>query len=105
MLVFLVIVVNSKHLHIFTAPLNVLFSRRPDGLGAAQPMRSDGKLLDFEEADPDADIFGRGKIERHHLEGLPRLLHLHRVRPLPVAVPGVEHRQAAVAEDAHPRPA
>ncbi|MEU8193067.1 (Fe-S)-binding protein [Microbispora amethystogenes] len=62
MLVFLVIVVNSKHLHIFTAPLNVLFSRRPDGLGAAQPMRSDGKVLDFEEADPETDVFGRGKI-------------------------------------------
>ncbi|GIH70865.1 Fe-S oxidoreductase [Sphaerimonospora thailandensis] len=62
MLVFLVLVVNSKHLHIFTAPLNVLFSRRPDGLGAAQPMRSNGKELDFEEADPDVDVFGRGKI-------------------------------------------
>ncbi|GLW09069.1 (Fe-S)-binding protein [Microtetraspora sp. NBRC 13810] len=63
MLVFSVIVVNSKHLHIFTAPLNVLFSRRPDGLGAAQEMRSGGKPLDFEEADPDTDVFGRGKIE------------------------------------------
>ncbi|MEU9885919.1 (Fe-S)-binding protein, partial [Sphaerisporangium sp. NPDC051011] len=63
MLVFLVIVVNSKHLHIFTAPMNVLFSRRPDGLGPAQPMRSNGTVLDFEEADPDTDVFGRGKIE------------------------------------------
>ncbi|MEU6427294.1 (Fe-S)-binding protein [Microbispora sp. NPDC046973] len=62
MLVFLVIVVNSKHLHIFTAPLNVLFSRRPDGLGPAQPMRSNGKVLDFEEADPEVDVFGRGKV-------------------------------------------
>ncbi|WP_433347130.1 (Fe-S)-binding protein [Microtetraspora malaysiensis] len=62
MLVFLIIVVNSKHLHIFTAPLNVLFSRRPDGLGAAQEMRSGGKVLDFEEADPEVDVFGRGKI-------------------------------------------
>ncbi|MBE3010681.1 (Fe-S)-binding protein [Microbispora sp. NEAU-D428] len=63
MLVFLVIVVNSKHLHIFTAPLNVLFSRRPDGLGPAQPMRSNGTVLDFEEADPEVDVFGRGKIQ------------------------------------------
>ncbi|WP_307848820.1 (Fe-S)-binding protein [Microbispora oryzae] len=62
MLVFLVIVVNGKHLHIFTAPLNVLFARRPDGLGAAPVMRSGGKVLDFEEADPDVDVFGRGKI-------------------------------------------
>jgi Fe-S oxidoreductase len=62
-LAFLVFVTYSKHLHIFLAPVNVLFSRRPDGLRALQPMRSGGKVLDFEEADPDADIFGRGKIE------------------------------------------
>ncbi|WP_062430205.1 (Fe-S)-binding protein [Herbidospora daliensis] len=69
MLVFAVIVVNSKHLHIFTAPLNVLFSRRPDGLGAAQEMRSGGKVLDFEEADPETDVFGRGKIEETTWKG------------------------------------
>jgi Fe-S oxidoreductase len=63
MLVFLIIVLNSKHLHIFLAPLNVMFKRRPDGLGAVQPMMSDGKPIDFEEADPDEDVFGRGKIE------------------------------------------
>ncbi|WP_030170765.1 (Fe-S)-binding protein [Spirillospora albida] len=62
-LIFLVFVVNSKHLHIFLAPLNVMFKRRPDGLGAAMPMMSGGKPLDFEEADPDEDTFGRGKIE------------------------------------------
>ncbi|GAA3954418.1 (Fe-S)-binding protein [Actinomadura viridis] len=62
-LIFLVIVVNSKHLHIFIAPLNVMFKRRPDGLGAVQPMMSKGKPLDFEEADPDEDTFGRGRIE------------------------------------------
>src|SRR5215475_9689418 len=31
-LTFLVIVAYSKHLHIFLAPLNVMFSRRPNGL-------------------------------------------------------------------------
>ncbi|MEO3786070.1 (Fe-S)-binding protein [Actinocorallia sp. B10E7] len=63
-LVFLVIVVNSKHLHIFLAPLNVMFKRRPNGLGAAQPvLKPDGTNLDFEEADPDEDLFGRAKIE------------------------------------------
>ncbi|NRQ35731.1 (Fe-S)-binding protein [Nonomuraea sp. NN258] len=62
MLVFLVIVVNSKHLHIFTAPLNVLFSRRPDGLGAAPEMRVDGKPVDFEDEDLDPERLGRGKI-------------------------------------------
>jgi Fe-S oxidoreductase len=60
---FAVFVTYSKHLHIGLAPVNVLFSRRPDGLGPLQPMRSNGKVLDFEEADPDTDVFGRGKIE------------------------------------------
>ena len=39
-LAFAVIVVYSKHLHIALAPVNVLFSRRPDALGALEPMRS-----------------------------------------------------------------
>jgi len=62
-LAFLVIVAYSKHLHIFLAPLNVMFSRRPDALGPLEPMRSGGKVVDFEEADPDADTFGIGKVE------------------------------------------
>ena len=68
--IFLVIVVYSKHLHIFLAPVNVLFSRRPDALGPLEPMRSNGKVLDFEEADPDADVFGLGKIEDFTWKGL-----------------------------------
>ena len=40
-----------------------------------------------------------------HLEGHPRLRHLYRVRALPVAVPGLEHRQAAVAQARHHGPA
>jgi Fe-S oxidoreductase len=60
---FLILVTYSKHLHIFLAPLNVLFSRRPNALGGMQPMRSGGKVLDFEEADPDTDVFGIGKVE------------------------------------------
>jgi Fe-S oxidoreductase len=63
MLAFLIVVVYSKHLHIFLAPLNVFFKRQPDGLGAALPMMSNGKPLDFEEADPETDVFGRGKVE------------------------------------------
>src|SRR6201996_5621128 len=62
-LAFLVIVTYSKHLHIFLAGLNVLFSRRPNALGPLEPMRSAGKVLDFEEADPDTDVFGIGKVE------------------------------------------
>jgi Fe-S oxidoreductase len=67
---FAVIVVYSKHLHIALAPLNVMFSRRPDALGPLEPMRSDGKVLDFEEADPDTDVFGLGKIEDFTWKGL-----------------------------------
>jgi Fe-S oxidoreductase len=67
---FLVFVTYSKHLHIFLAPLNVLFSRRPDGLRALEPMRSNGMVLDFEEADPDADVFGLGKIEDLSWKGM-----------------------------------
>jgi Fe-S oxidoreductase len=67
---FLVFVTYSKHLHIFLAPLNVLFSRRPDGLRGLQPMRSGGKVLDFEEADPDTDVFGIGKVEDLSWKGM-----------------------------------
>ncbi len=65
-----VFVTYSKHLHIVIAPLNVLFARRPDGLRALQPMRSNGKVLDFEEADPDTDVFGVGKIEDLSWKGM-----------------------------------
>jgi Fe-S oxidoreductase len=62
---FLVIVVYSKHLHIFLAPVNVTVKRNPDGvaLGGALPMMSHGKPLDFEQADPETDLFGVGKVE------------------------------------------
>jgi Fe-S oxidoreductase len=65
-----VFVTYSKHLHIILAPVNVLFSRRPNALGALPPMRSGGKVLDFEEADPDTDVFGLGKIEDLSWKGL-----------------------------------
>src|ERR1700722_11871692 len=75
---FLVLIVYSKHLHIGVAPLNVLFARRrpdaprgtPGGLGALEPMRSGGKVLDFEEADPDTDVFGLSKIEDFTWKGI-----------------------------------
>ncbi|MGA9871341.1 MAG: heterodisulfide reductase-related iron-sulfur binding cluster, partial [Rhodococcus sp. (in: high G+C Gram-positive bacteria)] len=52
--------------HRFTAFPNIYFKREADGgvaLGAAKPMMSRGKVLDMEEADPDVDAFGAGKIE------------------------------------------
>jgi Fe-S oxidoreductase/nicotinamide riboside transporter PnuC len=67
---FLVIVTYSKHLHIGLAPVNILFSRRPNALGPLEPMRSGGKVLDFEEADPDVDVFGIGKVEDLTWKGL-----------------------------------
>ena len=48
----------------------MLFSRRPDGLRGLEPMRSNGKVLDFEEADPDEDVFGLGKIEDLSWKGM-----------------------------------
>src|SRR5271163_3766057 len=61
-LIFLLIVLHSKHLHIFLAPINVTFKRLPDGLGPLLPMEADGKPIDFENP-PDDATFGRGKIE------------------------------------------
>ncbi|GAY11062.1 (Fe-S)-binding protein [Pseudonocardia sp. N23] len=69
MLVFLVIVAYSKHLHIFTAPINVSAKRMPKALGPLLPMMSDGKPIDFEDPDEDA-IFGRGKIEDFTWKGM-----------------------------------
>lgn len=74
MLVFLIFVLNSKHLHIFIAPLNVMF-KRPDGpvaLGAVKPMMSEGKPLsleDVEEMDEDTKL-GVGSIEDFSWKGL-----------------------------------
>lgn len=61
-LIFLLIVLHSKHLHIFLAPINVTFKRLPDGLGPLLPMESGGKPINFEDPGED-DVFGRGKIE------------------------------------------
>ncbi len=67
---FLIFVTYSKHLHIVIAPVNVLFARRPNGLGPLEPMRSNGKVLDFEDADPDEDVFGIGKVEDLSWKGM-----------------------------------
>jgi Fe-S oxidoreductase len=72
MLVFLVIVLNSKHLHIFVAPLNVLFKREPIALGAVKPLTNAGKpvtLDDIEDMDEDTTL-GIGTIEDFSWKGL-----------------------------------
>ena len=62
MLVFSLIVLHSKHLHIGLAPLNVTFKRLPNALGPLLPMESKGEYINFEDPAEDA-VFGRGKIE------------------------------------------
>ena len=68
MLVFLLIVLHSKHLHIGLAPLNVTFKRLPNALGPLLPMESKGELINFEDPAEDA-VFGRGKIEDFSWKG------------------------------------
>ncbi|EUA16704.1 putative IRON-SULFUR-BINDING REDUCTASE domain protein [Mycobacterium xenopi 3993] len=78
MLAFLIIVLHSKHLHIFLAPINVIFKRLPNGLGRCCPSRptasrSTSKIRPRTPHSPRQD---RGL----HLEGHARLRHLHRMR-------------------------
>jgi Fe-S oxidoreductase len=60
-LLFLVIVLNSKHLHIGAAPVNVYTSRRPNALGPLLPIYHDGEPVNFEDPPDDAQ-FGKGHI-------------------------------------------
>jgi Fe-S oxidoreductase len=69
MLGFLIIVLYSKHLHIFIAPINVAAKRLPKALGPLLPMESGGKEIDFEDPGED-DVFGRGKIEDFTWKGM-----------------------------------
>ncbi|MGH3637389.1 MAG: heterodisulfide reductase-related iron-sulfur binding cluster, partial [Mycobacterium sp.] len=61
-LVFLLIVLHSKHLHIGLAPVNVTFKRLPNGLGPLLQMEYNGEYVDFEDPAEDV-VLGRGKIE------------------------------------------
>ena len=54
--------------------------------------------MDLEDEDA---TFGLKTLAGPRLEGPPRRLHLHRVRPLPGGLPGLEHRQAAQPQDLH----
>jgi Fe-S oxidoreductase len=60
--------------HRFAAFPNIFFKRsgRPDrpALGALRPMMSNGKPLDFEQADPDKDQFGVAAVEQFTWKGL-----------------------------------
>ena len=61
--------------HRFLAFPNIFFKRDPakaagSGLGALRPMMTDGKPLDFEEADPEKDQFGVAQVEQFTWKGL-----------------------------------
>jgi Fe-S oxidoreductase len=66
---FLILVLNSKHLHIFLAPINVGAKRQPDALGPLLPMYSGTEKIDFEDPAEDA-TFGRGRIEDFTWKGM-----------------------------------
>ena len=79
----------SKHLHIATAFPNIWFRKlRPRG----ELPRSTSRTRPRRSA---ADAPGP------RLEGPARRLHVHRMRPLPAGLPGLEHRQAAQPQDVH----
>jgi Fe-S oxidoreductase len=65
---FLVFVVNSKHLHIFTTPISVWFSRQPKALGKLET-----EHIDVEAMSED-DVLGVGQIEHF---GFKRLLDMY----------------------------
>ena len=67
---FLILVLYSKHLHIALAPVNVVTKRLPNALGPVQPMMSEGKPIDFEEADPEKVPFGIGQVDDFTWKGL-----------------------------------
>jgi Fe-S oxidoreductase len=72
MLVFLIFVLHSKHLHIFVAPINVLFGRKPVALGAAEPLMVDGTPFTFEAVEEmdEGSTLGVGKVEDFTWKGL-----------------------------------
>ncbi len=72
-LVFLVIVLHSKHLHIGAAPVNVYTSRRPNALGPLLPIYHKGEPVNFEDPPEDAQ-FGKGHIAEFTWKGYVDLM-------------------------------
>ena len=59
--------------HRFLAFPNIFFKRTGTGrpaLGALRPMLSTGAVLDFEQADPEKDLFGVAQVEQFTWKGL-----------------------------------
>ncbi|SNR66997.1 Fe-S oxidoreductase [Haloechinothrix alba] len=58
--------------HRFSAFFNIYFKREDDSsvaLGKLKPMLSGDKPIDFEEADPEQDVFGAGQVEDFSWKG------------------------------------
>ncbi|WP_328842540.1 (Fe-S)-binding protein [Nakamurella leprariae] len=57
--------------HRFLAFFNIYFKRQPErtALGGLKPMMSNGQVLDLQEADPETDTFGAGKVEDFSWKG------------------------------------
>jgi Fe-S oxidoreductase len=66
---FLILVLYSKHMHIFTAPLNVFLKRQPKALGALGTTPDLEKLMEDENA-----VLGAGQIEHFHQQQLLQTL-------------------------------
>jgi Fe-S oxidoreductase len=66
---FLILVLYSKHMHIFTAPLNVLLKRQPKALGALGTTPDIEKLMEDEDA-----VIGAGQIQHFHQQQLLQTL-------------------------------
>jgi Fe-S oxidoreductase len=66
---FLILVLYSKHMHIFTAPINASLKRHPKGLGALGTTPDLEKLMEDENA-----VLGAGQIEHFHKQQLLQTL-------------------------------
>jgi len=66
---FLVLVLYSKHMHIFTAPLNVLLKRQPKALGRLGTTPDIEQLMEAEDA-----VIGAGQIGHFHRQQLLQTL-------------------------------
>ena len=97
---FFAFVLRSKHMHIFVAEPNVLFSAAPQSAGCARqhPGSRPGE-------DDGGDRLWHGPDRPPDLEAAPRPDQLHRVRALPGPVPGLGDRQAPLTEAGHHGPA
>jgi len=72
-LLFALIVLHSKHLHIGAAPINVYTSRRPNALGPLLPIYHNGEPVNFEDPPDDAQ-FGKGHIAEFSWKGYVDLM-------------------------------